>query len=117
MFETVDCVVFQEILALYFTRTRARPGEKVKVGAIVKDVKDGATVKFNILVNGESVGTVQDKLQGGKVECEWKIDLPQRSWKDLTYATLSATVDDKELADTGPKAQLLLDVALPKFSL
>src|SRR5947209_2218429 len=35
--ESVNCLVFQEVLALYFTRTRARPGEKVKLGAIVKD--------------------------------------------------------------------------------
>ena len=117
MGESKDCLVFQEVLALWFTRTRARPGEKVKVGAIVKDVKDGATVKFVISARGEQVGTVSAQLSGGKCEAEWTISLPQRDWSDHDYATLSCTVNDKELNNAGAPAQLLLDVALPKFSL
>ena len=115
--ESINCLVFQEVLALYFTRTRARPGEKVKVGAIVKDVKDGAAVKFLISAKGEVVGTVDATLQGGKCEAEWTIDLPKRAWGEHEYATLACTVADRELHDSGPPAQLLLDVGLPKFSM
>src|SRR5436305_10338029 len=95
--ESKDCLVMQEVLALYFTRTRARPGEKVKLGAIVKDVKDGTSVKFLVSAKGEVVGTVEATLQGGKCEAEWTIELPKRAWGEHDYATLACTVGDKEL--------------------
>lgn len=117
MGDSVDCTVFQEVLALWFSRTRARPGEKVKLGAIVKDVKDGATVKFVVTARGEKVGEASAQLQGGKCEAEWTIQLPARDWSDRDSASLSCTVNDRELNNAGPPATLVLDLALPKFSL
>jgi hypothetical protein len=117
MGDSVDCHVFQEVLALYFTRTRARPGEKVKVGAIVKDVKDGAKVHFIIKARDTEVGTVDADLKGGKCEAEWTIKLPKNDWNDHDFATLACTVDGKELNNAGPESRLLLDLALPKFSM
>jgi hypothetical protein len=114
--ESKPCVVIQEVLALWWTRTRARVSEKVKVGAIVKDVKDGKNVVFDVIANNHSIAQIQGTLQGGKVEAEWTIDLPQQAWPNDIQLGLDCTVDDKIRSRSSQRPLLHVDLGLPQFS-
>jgi len=115
--ESKPCVVVQEVLAVWFARTRARPGETVKLGAIVKDVKDGSKVDFAIVYKGEVLATKEGaKLSGGKAEAEWKIELPEREWPNEVELELDCTVGDKIKSRPSQRPKLLLDLGLPAFS-
>src|SRR5438105_5753727 len=105
--EKKDCIVQQEVLALYWSRTRARPGEKVKLGAIVKDVKDGKKVSLEIKTDKVAIKTLDDKLQGGKCEVEWTIELPQRDdWPHDIPLVFDVVVDEKIRSGPGQRVTL-----------
>lgn len=114
--ESKPVVIIQEVLALWWTRTRARPGEKVKVGAIVKDVKDGAKVAFEVLFKDEVIHTIDGKLEGGKAEGEWQIDLPERPWPNDVVLELDCKVGDKLTNRRSQRPALHIDLGLPAFS-
>ena len=114
--ESKPVVIIQEVLALWWTRTRARPGEKVKVGAVVKDVKDGSKVAFEVLYNDEVIHTIDGKIDGGKAEGEWTIDLPEKAWPREAILHLDVTVGDKLKNRRSQRPELHIDLGLPAFS-
>ncbi len=114
--ESKPIVIIQEVLALWWTRTRARPGEKVKVGAVVKDVKDGAKIVFEVVHADEVIHTIDAKVQGGKAEGEWTIDLPEKPWPNEVLLELDATVSDKLKSRRSIRPELHIDLGLPAFS-
>jgi hypothetical protein len=116
--ESKPCVVIQEVLAVWWTRTRARPGEKVKVGAVVKDVKDGTKVEFQVVCKDEVLATINGKLQGGQADGdEWTIQLPERSWPDHVLLEVDCVVGDKLRSRKSQRPQLHVDLGLPVFSM
>jgi hypothetical protein len=114
--ESKPVVIIQEVLALWWTRTRARPGEKVKVGAIVKDMKDGLKVAFEVVYKDEVIHTIEGKLSGGKAEGEWEIDLPEKPWPNDVLLELDCTVSDKVKSRRSQRPELHIDLGLPAFS-
>jgi hypothetical protein len=114
--EQKTCVIVQEVLAVFWSRTRARPGEQVKLGAIIKDVKDGTKAQFAVLYQGETLATVDSKVQGGKADGDWKIDLPEKNWPQDAILELDCTVQEKIRARPSQRGQLHLDLGLPAFS-
>jgi hypothetical protein len=115
--ESKPCSVFQEVLSVWWTRTRARPGEKVKAGAIVKDVKDGKKVDFTIVCGEDTVGTVSGTLSGGKVEAEWTIELPEKAWPPSVTVVVDCVVDSKIRSRRSQRPELHVDTGMPVFSL
>lgn len=116
--ESRPCVVIQEVLAVWWTRTRARPGEKVKVGAVVKDVKDGTKVEFQVLYKEEVLATLNGKLQGGQADGdEWTIKLPERDWPEQIVLEVDCVVGDKLRSRKSQRPKLVVDAGLPHFSM
>ncbi len=114
--ESKPVVIIQEVLAVWWTRTRARPGEKVKLGAVVKDMKDGAKVSFDVIYKDEVLESIEGKLQGGKAEGEWTISLPERSWPEDVLLEIDVTVGDKVRSRRSQRPELHVDLGLPTFS-
>ncbi len=114
--ESKDCVIIQEVLQLYWSRTRARPGEKTKLGAIFRDVKDGKAVEFTIFAGDERVASAQGTLQGAKAEADWTIALPQKSWPDVVTVTFEATCG-KVASRPSQRPVLQVELGRPSFSL
>ena len=121
--ETKEIVIVQEVLALWWTRARGRPGEKVKLGAILKDVKDGKKITFEVRYQREVLKSLEATLSGGKAEVDWTIDvrpggsgLPERSWPDEVILEASCCVDGKIRERPSQRPELHVDLGLPKFS-
>jgi hypothetical protein len=120
--ESKVCTLPQEIVAIWWTRQRVHPGEKVKVGALVVNVKEGEPATIAILATvGDApvpLETLEGKLENGRVEVEWTVKLPARpDWPDEVPVVFDVVVASEVKSLPAQRVVLEVEAGLPPFSL